>query len=715
MAVAAALLAPLLVAAGPVDPAGAEPPAPVPSAARANDPTNIYAVGDSITTATGTGNLGAETPANSWVTGTNGSVNSMRARLGLSSGAAVNLASNGRRMQDFDDQAGQLPSTASYVVVELGGNDLCRDSVPEMTSIASYRQEFLNGLAAVRANAPNALIFVATIPDIYNLWYIRGAESPYNPNPSGRRSGLNGSHFYWDGLSVIPCQSLVADPTDSSAGATTRRLAVRQRNLDFNQVLAEECNAVLRCRLDDGNLFELSSNRIDPYANVEPGPNGYVPFGQRIFTDNDISYNDGTFDWLCPLPGVLGGGTICGDHFHPSLQGQGKLAESGHLSSFQFPDNSLPNPSLTPQRAPDGGGAYFSPVTVDVTATDAEGVRGFEYRVHHPDGSIDPWTEHIGTSFSVPVSVLGTTHVEARAMDINGNLSASEFTTIVQGTPSPGIAASKTAVNDAVAVGGVLEWEVTIENTGDQTLTGVTVDDPTADGCSPTTDIAAGEDLVVECTQDVTAGDTGRVDNTATVDSDQAGPVEASAYAYVCDQDFSDVATSSTFFLDVCWLVGEGVTTGFAGGTYRPSAVVTRQAMAAFLFRMAGEPEFDEPGTATFSDVTVASTFFTEVEWANSAEIITGFGGGLFKPGNPVTRQAMAAFMYRLADPVFTAPGTATFPDVGTGHPFFLAIEWLSSTGITTGFSDGNFRPDQNVTRQSMAAFLHRLSPLLAP
>ena len=96
--------------------AAATPPDDTP--ARVGVPANIYAIGDSITTATGTGNLGAETPANSWVTGTNGSVNSMRQRLAISTGNAVNLASNGRRMQDFDDQANQLPSSTAYVVVD---------------------------------------------------------------------------------------------------------------------------------------------------------------------------------------------------------------------------------------------------------------------------------------------------------------------------------------------------------------------------------------------------------------------------------------------------------------------------------------------------------------------------------------------------------------------------------------------------------------------
>jgi S-layer homology domain len=52
------------------------------------------------------------------------------------------------------------------------------------------------------------------------------------------------------------------------------------------------------------------------------------------------------------------------------------------------------------------------------------------------------------------------------------------------------------------------------------------------------------------------------------------------------------------------------------------------------------------------------------------------------------------------------------FSDVPTDHPFFWDIQWLASTGITTGYEDGTFRPEEPVTRQAMAAFLHRYHDL---
>jgi hypothetical protein len=70
----------------------------------------------------------------------------------------------------------------------------------------------------------------------------------------------------------------------------------------------------------------------------------------------------------------------------------------------------------------------------------------------------------------------------------------------------------------------------------------------------------------------------------------------------------------------------------------------------------------------------------------------------------------MAAFLYRFeGEPAFTPPIFPSFPDVPTSHPFYKEIEWLVAAGITTGFPDGNFRPGAEVSRQAMAAFLHRL------
>jgi len=113
-----------------------------------------------------------------------------------------------------------------------------------------------------------------------------------------------------------------------------------------------------------------------------------------------------------------------------------------------------------------------------------------------------------------------------------------------------------------------------------------------------------------------------------------------------------------------------------------------------------------------FTDVPTSHPFFDEIGWMAAARISTGFTPGpTYKPNNPVTRAAMSAFMYRLADsPGFAPPGSPTFGDVPTSHPFFDEIEWMAAEGITTGFPGGLYKPGQAVTRQAMSAFMFRLA-----
>jgi hypothetical protein len=171
---------------------------------------------------------------------------------------------------------------------------------------------------------------------------------------------------------------------------------------------------------------------------------------------------------------------------------------------------------------------------------------------------------------------------------------------------------------------------------------------------------------------------------------------------------FLDVPETHPFCADIAWLVGREVTGGYADDTYRPTAPVTRQSMAAFLYRMAGEPDFTPPATPSFSDVPPGHPFYAEIEWAATG-ITGGYPDGTFRPAGRVTRQAMAAFLYRMHVQVVTPcddPGP--FLDVPGSHPFCSAIEWLAESGIAQGFGDGTFRPTVTVSRQAMAAFLHR-------
>jgi lysophospholipase L1-like esterase len=444
--------------------------APVPTAARPGKPTVVAAVGDSITQSTGTGALAQENPKNSWATGWE--VNSVAARLGVATGNRYNLSANGDRMSDFAPQilngksggsgdVPALPASAGLVLVEFGGNDLCRDSVSQMTSVDTYRSQFQAGLAAVATRAPNALIQVMSVPDIYNLWYIRGApqNSTYHPEPeSGQASGINGARFYWDGLTSIgvkfPCQSLLTNPDSYSQGDRDRRAQVRSRAKEYNAVLSAECAKVLRCRFDGNRLFDLTSNRVTP----PDGP--LLPQAQWAFTDLDISRN--TAD-LCPIPGLVGGG--CGDHFHPSKQGQGKIADSATAAGRNWTDTTMPTAGATVLPSGRPSGIHRGTATVRFSGSDAGGLRGQEVRVHDPNGFTSAWVPSIGVAPDKVISQVGTSYVEVRSLDVNGNLSASTIVS-VQVDPAAPPTAPVNPVITASTGGLTLGWSAPADDGG---------------------------------------------------------------------------------------------------------------------------------------------------------------------------------------------------------------------------------------------------------
>ena len=112
-----------------------------------------------------------------------------------------------------------------------------------------------------------------------------------------------------------------------------------------------------------------------------------------------------------------------------------------------------------------------------------------------------------------------------------------------------------------------------------------------------------------------------------------------------------------------------------------------------------------------FADVDGSTPHADDISWLASSEITTGFPDGSFKPMADVARCDMAAFLYRLAGyPEYTIADAdlAKFKDVDEDTPHAKEIFWLASVGITTGFPDGTFRPYNSIARCDMAAFLHR-------
>ena len=166
------------------------------------------------------------------------------------------------------------------------------------------------------------------------------------------------------------------------------------------------------------------------------------------------------------------------------------------------------------------------------------------------------------------------------------------------------------------------------------------------------------------------------------------------------DLPFGDVA-GSPFVYDIIWLAEVGISNGCGSGNFCPTSAVSRDQMASFLARALGLPAAT---TDHFAD-DAGSVHEADINRVAQAGITLGCGEGVYCPLTPVSRDQMASFLARaLALP---APaGDHFWDDAGSVHE--ADINRVAEAGITLGCASGQYCPGSYVTREQMAAFLHR-------
>ena len=175
---------------------------------------------------------------------------------------------------------------------------------------------------------------------------------------------------------------------------------------------------------------------------------------------------------------------------------------------------------------------------------------------------------------------------------------------------------------------------------------------------------------------------------------------------------FVDVPEGHPLKSEVDWLAQTGVTRGCETDRFCPDGGVTRGQMAAFLHRYAPETS-TVADPLVFPDVAADSPFIDDISWLAQTGITRGCAVG-FCPDEGVTRGQMAAFLFRLLGDD-ASDAVSIFADVPADAPFAGEIAWMATAGISTGCGNGNFCPNDVVTRGQMAAFLHRATPEVAP
>lgn len=157
----------------------------------------------------------------------------------------------------------------------------------------------------------------------------------------------------------------------------------------------------------------------------------------------------------------------------------------------------------------------------------------------------------------------------------------------------------------------------------------------------------------------------------------------------------------------ISWAVENNVASGYPDGTFRPNNDCTRGHVVTFLWRANNCPE---PKTKTnpFKDVSSSSPFYKAILWAAENGITTGYSDGTFRPNAPCTRAHVVTFIWRSeGKPGYTSKTELT--DVnGLNKDFTNAIYWAAQEGITTGYYDKTFRPNNVCTRAQVVTFIYR-------
>ncbi|MBS7365996.1 MAG: S-layer homology domain-containing protein, partial [Oscillospiraceae bacterium] len=172
-------------------------------------------------------------------------------------------------------------------------------------------------------------------------------------------------------------------------------------------------------------------------------------------------------------------------------------------------------------------------------------------------------------------------------------------------------------------------------------------------------------------------------------------------------KDAADIA--SPYRKAVAWAVEKGITTGYGDGTFRPNDSVTRAQFVTFLWRYENRPA-TSGSIAGFTDAaSIAEPYQQAVAWAVEKGITTGYNDGTFRPNDSVTRAQFVTFLWRYENKPATSGSIAGFTDASSiAGPYQQAVAWAVEKGITTGYGDDTFRPNAICPRWAVVLFMYR-------
>ena len=175
---------------------------------------------------------------------------------------------------------------------------------------------------------------------------------------------------------------------------------------------------------------------------------------------------------------------------------------------------------------------------------------------------------------------------------------------------------------------------------------------------------------------------------------------------------FTDVDTAKWYHLSVDYVLTHKMMNGVSSHAFAPNANLTRGMLVQILYNLEGKPK----GTAAnFSDVQADAWYAEAVGWAATNKVVTGYADGTFRPNAAVTREQAAAILYRYAQSkgIDVSVGENTnilsYVDVQQASEYAIpALQWAVGAGVLNGKNDSRLAPTGTATRAEIAAIMQR-------
>lgn len=180
---------------------------------------------------------------------------------------------------------------------------------------------------------------------------------------------------------------------------------------------------------------------------------------------------------------------------------------------------------------------------------------------------------------------------------------------------------------------------------------------------------------------------------------------------------FTDVASGSWYYDSVAYVYEQGLMGGTGEGRFSPDLTTSRAMIVTILYRLEGSPAVS--GGASFADVTAGQWYSDGVAWASANGIVTGYSNGSFGPDDTITREQMAAILYRYARykgyDLSAQAALDGYADAAQVSAYAAdAMKWAVGSGLITGTSGTTLSPAGSATRAQAAVILARFCQTLA-